>query len=62
VHQALDAVQAALQTHRQHIVPDTPRTVGAVAKDEALAHLRTQHFVVPLALARRAHQPGNDIA
>jgi len=47
-HEPLDAVQAALQPQRQHIVPDAPRTIGAVAADEALAHLCTQYLVVPL--------------
>ncbi|MHB8248748.1 MAG: hypothetical protein ACYDCX_07685 [Acidithiobacillus sp.] len=41
-------MQVTPQLQRQHIVPDTPRTIGAVAADEALAHMRAQHFVVPV--------------
>jgi len=49
LHQALDAMQAAVDPLGQQIAPDTPRSIGAGARDEARPHLRANLFVFPAA-------------
>ena len=57
LHQPLDAMQPAIQSEFENVTPHSARAVGAVAADEAVAHLRTQHLIVQAALAARTHQP-----
>jgi len=56
-HQSLDAMKSATLTQFEHVAPDTPCTVRAVAADEAAAHLAAQHLVIEAAAAARPHQP-----
>jgi putative transposase len=49
-HQPLDPMQATVNPLGQNIAPDAPRTIGAVAGNEARPHLRADLFVFPAAL------------
>ena len=56
-HDPLDAGQPARDALGQHVAPDAPCTVSAVAGHDARAGLAQDHSVVPCALAGLAGQP-----
>src|SRR5690606_36954969 len=61
-HQPLDAMQAAGKSFRQHVMPDPPRAVGAVAALEAVAHDLAENDIASRALALRPGEPGAEPA
>src|ERR1044072_5838163 len=50
-------MQTARDAFGQHVVPDSPRTVGAVAANEAGAHLRQDGVIITRAPAGRPREP-----
>ena len=61
-HQPLDAMQAAGKSFRQHVMPDAPRAVGAVAAFEAVANDPAEHGVASRTLALRPGEPCEESA
>ncbi len=61
-HEPFDPVQAAGFPIGQQVVPDTARTIDAIASYMAGTDLRTDHLVVAGTLRRRADQPGMEAA
>ena len=61
-HEALDAMQTAGDAVSQHIAPDPPRAIGAVAEKEALADRPSERLVATGSRARRSRQPGEEPA
>ncbi len=57
-HQPLNAMKTARQAFSQHIMPDTPGTIGSVAVLETLPNLVQQNLIVAGMVARRAIEPG----
>jgi len=57
-HQSLDPVQAAAHAIGQQVAPHPPGAIGAVARQEACAHLCAQLFVLMAACAAWPGQPG----
>ena len=56
-HQPFDLVQPAAEACRQHVVPDPPGAIGAIALQEARPHLGSHLFIRHSTGAGRSAQP-----